>query len=199
MAAGPLLFMPVQGGPVDTVADWLGQVGPVMRDFTQRSLRQWKAPGQRSFAVLRHPAARARAAFRSRVLSGERPDVWQAMVRDLKIPLPPPGTALSAADEEAAFLGFLRFVRMNLAGQMPQKVDPAWASQLAVIQGFSTWQPPDVLLREDRLAAGLTWLCHEAGIACPAPPAAAPPLPESPEVTALVHEIYARDIAAFGF
>jgi LPS sulfotransferase NodH len=199
MAAGPLLFMPVQGGPVEAVATWLGHVGPIARDFTQRTLRDWRAPGQRSFTVLRHPAARARAAFRARVLSGARPDVWQAMVRDLKIALPPPGVTLTPDEEETALLGFLRFLRMNLVGQMPQKIDPAWASQAAVVQGFSTWQMPDAVLREDRMAAGLAWLCAETGIACPPCPVPPPPQNDSPAVMAAVREVYARDFAVFGF
>ncbi len=199
MTAGPLLYMPVQGGPVDAVAAWLAAVGPVRRDLTQKTLKQWKAPGRRSFTVLRDPALRARAAFRARVLSGDRADVWQAMVRDLKIALPPPGTRLSQGEEDAAFLGFLRFVRLNLAGQMPQKVDPAWATQSAVLQGFSAWQPPDVVLREDRLAAGLAWVCAETGTTAPAFAARTPEAPLSPDAAALVREVYARDYAAFGF
>lgn len=199
MAAGPLLHMPVQGGPVEEIAAWLAGIGPVIRGFTRRTHRAWAAPGQRAFTVLRHPSARARAAFRLRVLSGERPDVRKAMVRDLKIALPPPGTPLAPGEEEAAFLGFLRYVRMNLVGQMPQRIDPAWATQASVIQGFSAWQAPDAVLREDRLAEGLAWLCAETGIACPQGPAPATPQDDSPEVTAAVREVYARDFAAFGY
>jgi LPS sulfotransferase NodH len=65
LAGGPILYLPVRGGPEAQVAGWLAGLGPVVRDLSQKSLRQWLRahPRHRSLTVLRHPVARAHAAF----------------------------------------------------------------------------------------------------------------------------------------
>jgi hypothetical protein len=217
LAAGgaPLLYLPVRGGPEAEVAGWLsglsaGGARPgLLRAFSQKSLRQWmrESPGFRSFTVLRDPLARAHRAFCDRILTGACAEVRQLLQRAYKIELPPvddPGRGGLAA-HRAAFLGFLGFLRGNLAGQTGARVDPAWATQWAVLQGFSALALPDHILREDRLAEGLAFLATETGCT------AAPPLPapaagpfaldavRTPEIAAAAREAYARDYLAFGF
>ena len=75
-AKTPLLYMPIRSGPEAAVLDWLRALDGVeddalLRDFSQKSLRQWKRarPGHRSFTVLRHPLARAHDAFCNRILT----------------------------------------------------------------------------------------------------------------------------------
>jgi hypothetical protein len=135
-AAGPLLYMPVKGGPDTPVRAWLGDVTD---DFTQKTLRQWmrENPGHRSFTVVRDPLLRAHVAFQTRVLSGARADVWQALVKAHKVKLPAPGTDFASdAAYHDALLGFLRYVKLNLSGQTGQRVDAHWASQATVLQGL---------------------------------------------------------------
>ncbi len=204
LAAGGLLYMPIKGGPEDAVGTWLAALGPVTRDFTQKMLKQWKraTPGHRSFTVLRDPLARADAAFRTRVLSGARPDVWQALVTAHGVSLPDPGTTFAGeADYHAALMGFLRFVKTNLAGQTGQKVDAHWASQAAVLQGFAQFQGPDLVLREGRMAQGLAYLAAEVGQDCPAVDTPPPPsaIHAIPDLQAAARDAYARDYLAFGF
>lgn len=209
LAAGGVIYMPVQGGPVAQVSHWLRRLGPATGDFAQNSLRQWKRahPGHRSFTVLRHPLARAHAAFCDRILTGALPEVRGTFARTMGVDLPPPARAdaMAPQDHRAAFLAFLRFAKMNLSGQTAVRVDAAIATQAAVIQGFAQFQGPDLVLREDRLAEGLAFLAAETGQPCPAlpPPAELRPVPlaaiADAELEDAARDAYARDFTAFGF
>ncbi|PTE16463.1 nodulation protein NodH [Pseudogemmobacter blasticus] len=210
VAASGLLFMPVRSGPSAAVRDWLEKLHPgeVIEEFTQKSLRQWKRANcpHRSFTVLRHPLLRAHAAFREMIVSGRLADQRASLIRLQKADLPPPGLPFADADQHRqAFLAFLRFARLSVAGQTGPRVDPHWASQTAVLQGFAGFQPPDVILREDRLADGLAYLAAELGLTAPSAPRA-----DSAAETALseiwdasleeaAEEAYARDYLGFGF
>ena len=200
-----LLYMPMRGGPEDVVADWLASCGSVSGDFTQKSLRQWKRgrPGHRSFTVLRHPVARAYAAFAGRVLSGDMAELRGVLARNYKVDLPQVGADFADTDaHRAAFLGFLRFVKLNLGGQTGFRVDAHWASQTAVLQGFAQFQGPDHVLREDRLAEGLAYLAAEVGVDCPAVhPTDMPALAAiyNADVEAAARDAYPRDYMGFGF
>ena len=203
-----LLYMPVPGGPVAQVTDWLRSFGGVDGDFTQKTLRQWKKArvGHRSFTVLRHPVARAHDVFCALILSGQSGQIRDQMERLHKLPLPPVGHDYpDAASHRAGFLGFLGWVKLTLSGQTSARVDAHWASQAAVLQGFASFQGPDLVLREDRLAAGLAFLAAEVGQTAPPVPAAAhsgfSPLSliHDPEVEAAARDTYGRDYAAFGF
>jgi hypothetical protein len=204
----PLLFLPVKGGPVAQVMAWLSGFGGLERDFTQKSLRQWKRsfPGHRSFAVVRHPLVRAHAVFNAQVLGSTQQDFRNMLTRQHGVNLPKQGAHY--VDLQAyrdGFLAFLRFAKKNLGGQTAVKVDPHWASQSAVLQGFAQAQAPDVVLREDRLAQGLAWLCAEVG----ANSAALPPLDEpapvpltaiwDEELEVACRDAYGRDYIAFGY
>lgn len=202
----PLLFMPVRGGPSEAVGAWLAGFGGLDRDFVQKSLRQWKRgnPGHRSFTVLRHPLARAHVCFQQQILSGAMPEVRSLLARVHKIDMPKPGQPYTdTAAHRDGFLAFLRFLKRNLGGQTAVRVGAHWASQTAVVQGFAQFQGPDAVLREDRLAEGLAWLCAEVGTpARPAPAAEADALLAriaDDEVQAAARDAYARDYMGFGF
>ncbi|MDP2083324.1 MAG: nodulation protein NodH [Pseudotabrizicola sp.] len=203
-----LLYMPVRGGPVAQVAEWLKGFGEVEGDFAQKTLRQWKKsrPGHRSFTVLRHPVARAHDAFCTQILSGSFAQIREQMVKIHKFDLPPSGTDYAdTAGHRAGFISFLKWVRLNLSGQTSARVDAHWASQVAVLQGFATFQGPDLVLREDRLAEGLAFLAAEVGQEAPDLPTAPvhgfKPLADiyDAEVETAMREAYARDYVAFGF
>ena len=203
-AAG-LLYMPMRGGSDAMVAAWLAKCGGLSGDFNQKSLRQWKRgrPGHRSFTLLRHPVLRSHTAFVDRVLSGDMPELRGMLARNYKVNLPDIGADFADTDaHRAAFLGFLRFVKLNLGGQTGFRVDAHWASQTAVLQGFAQFQGPDHVLREDRLAEGLAYLAAEVGVACPAvQPSDMPALAAiyDADVEAAARDAYARDYMGFGF
>ncbi len=200
-----LLYMPMQGGADGVIAKWLAGLGAVSGDFNQKSLRQWRRarPGHRSFTVLRHPLLRAYSAFSDRVLTGDMPELRGLLSRNYSVDLPKVGADFAnPAAQRTAFLQFLRFVTQNLAGQTGFRVDAHWATQMAVLQGFSQVQSPDHVLREDHLADGLALIAAEVGTACPPLPAPA----ESglaaiydADLEAAAHEAYGRDYIGFGF
>ncbi|MDP4031571.1 MAG: sulfotransferase family 2 domain-containing protein [Pseudorhodobacter sp.] len=209
VAAAGLLYMPLRGGPEAVVMQWLSALGngALTGNFVQKSLRQWKRRHNphRSFTVLRHPVARAHAAFCSQILGGALPELRNLLVKTYKIALPAPGQSQSAGAHRAAFLEFLRFLKRNLAGQTGLRVDAHWATQTAALQGFAQFQGPDVVLREDRLAEGLAWLAAELGLKAPPLFAEAENTPHplatiyDAEIEAAVHDAYQRDYMGFGF
>jgi LPS sulfotransferase NodH len=209
VAAGGALFMPLKTGGEGRIEGWLGGLGPLTRDFTQKTLKQWRAAqgAARSFAVLRHPLLRAHATCFGQVLPGHLPEFRTGMDRTLSLGLPPPHklARLSRDERQAIFLGFLRFARLNLSGQTALRVPAPVATQSALLQGFAQFQGPDLALREDRLAEGLAFLAAEIGAPCPALPP--DPGPEARALAALVtpdieeacREAYGRDYQGLGF
>ena len=203
----PLLFLPVRSGPEAAVRDWLTSLGGVIDGFDHKSLRQWKRahPGHRSFTVIRHPLLRAHVAFREKIVSGQLAEQRRILIRAYKADLPDPGQPFAdAAAERAAFLVFLHYARLATLGQTGQRVDPNWASQTAILQGFAGFHPLDLVIREDCLTEGLDYLSREVGIA-------PPPAPVSDTAVAALSAIhdasledaaeaaYPRDYAGFGF
>ncbi|MEI4485476.1 sulfotransferase family 2 domain-containing protein [Frigidibacter sp. MR17.14] len=206
----PLLYMPIKGGPVRAVSDWLAGFGGLQGGFTQKTLRQWQKehPGHRSFTVLSHPVARAHAAFCEHVLTGDYAEIREQLIRHYKLPLPPvAGVGEMTLDEHrAAFLAFVRFLKANLAGQTAIRIDGTWASQTAVLQGQAQFCFPDLVARDETLAQDLAMIAERVGL--PAAPRfrATPPerpfaLAEvvTPEIEAAVAEAYQRDYQGFGF
>ena len=81
-------------------------------------------------------------------------------------------------------------------------MDAHWASQTAILQGFAQFQGPDHVLREDRLAVGLSHLAAEVGVTCPSAPAIAMPALAAiydADLEAAARDAYARDYMGFGF
>lgn len=201
--AVPLLFMPVRGGPEARVAEWLESFGGLERGFVQKSLRQWKRnhPGHRTFTVLRHPVDRAWAAFQDARGAGLGQEQRNVISRVHGVAFPKQGYG-SVEDERAAFVAFLRFLKRNIAGQTGFKTASGWATQTAVLQGFAQFNGPDAVLREDRLAEGLGWLCAELGVTMPplrgAEASGLDALMDD-EVEEVARDTYQRDYMGFGF
>ncbi len=206
-AGAPLLFFPVRSAPETPIRDWLTSLGGLIEGFEQKTLRQWKRenPGHRAFTVVRHPLLRAHVAFREKIVSGKLADHRRVLIRAYKAVLPDPGEDFPDPEaEHAAFLVFLHYARLATSGQSGQRVDPNWASQTAILQGFAGFQPLDLIVREDRLPESLAYLAAEVGLASCAPPpadlaAAALSAIWSRELEAAAAEAYARDYQGLGF
>ncbi|MBE0413074.1 sulfotransferase family 2 domain-containing protein [Yoonia sp.] len=213
-----LLYMPLRSGPDDAICDWLARLDNVpesalLRNFAQKSLRDWMGmhPGFRSFAVLRHPVARAHAVFCDRILSdgpNGLPELRATLRKVFQVPVPADATdALDdAAVHKVAFLGFLRFLHHNLSGQTSVRIDPSWASQCMLLQGMAQFAVPDIIAREDRLEADLQILAKQVGLTH-FPDLAPARHPQQDmldaiydqQVESAVRDAYARDYLAFGF
>ena len=212
-AQSPLLYLPLGAGPEAAIRDWLARLdgghAPV-EGFTYAALRTWKEsrPGHRSFAVLRHPLARAHAAFCNGIIATgpqSLPGLRDTLCRRFGLVLPTPDDEGHAA-HKAAFRTFLVFLKAHLSGQTNLGMGPSLASQLAHLQGITQFAPPDMILREETLAEDLTLLMWQIGrddgpeIALPTDPHAAQLAQiADEELESLARDAYQRDFAAFGF
>ncbi|MFN3208153.1 MAG: sulfotransferase family 2 domain-containing protein [Roseovarius sp.] len=217
-AQAALLYMPVRSGPEAEICDWLASLDGVAAEelptkLNQKGLRQWKRrnPGHRSFTVLRHPVARAHAAFCNKILQtgeGSFADIRKTLRNFHKLPLPGqmPDAGYDREAHRLAFATFLEFLKANLAGQTNIRVDAHWATQTSVLQGMAQFSLPDVVLREDELGEALPRLAASVGY--DGAGGMAGPAPEAPfsiddiyddEIEALVSDIYQRDYMMFGF
>lgn len=211
--AARLLFLPVASGPQAAVVDWLAALAPLRQGFDGKGLRDWRRahPGHRSFTVVRHPLLRAYVAFRDQILTGQLADHRRSLIVGYKAKLPEPGAPFAdPRDERAAFRIFLHYCRLATSGQAGRRVDPNWASQTAILQGFAALHPVDLVLREDRLAEGLAYLAAEVGLTAPPLPSAAPDSQTAiaaaalarihdPVLDAAAEAAFARDFQGFGF
>jgi hypothetical protein len=205
----PLLFMPIKSGPEQAIKKWLRGFGPLVPGFDRKSLRQWKdakAGQQRGFTVIRHPLARAHAAYDDFLRKEWMPELRPYLKRVHKFALPPKGQVFDNAEEyRAGLVVFLELTKHILAGRTELKLPVQFATQSAILQGFSQVQAPDMVIRETRLTAGLQHLTSELGIACPDlpddPDAALFPLADlyAPDLEAAARETYWRDFNGFGF
>lgn len=214
----PLLFMPIAGGPQQEVRRWLAALDGEKQNalgmkMTQKDLRQWKRKnaGHRSFAVLRHPVLRAHEVFCHRILNSDKGSYLQlrrTLVKRYKMPLPEEGQegTIDLGAHRAAFMAFLTFLKGNLAGQTAVRVDPAWATQTEVVQGFGEFTLPDIILREETLAQDLNRLAGDVGYKDapriePAGFHGVHALEDfyDDEVEALGADVYQRDYMMFGF
>ena len=211
----PLLYMPVRSGPEMQVTDWmraLNSGADLITKFNQKTLRHWMQnnPGHQRFTVLRHPLARAHAAFCDTILStgpGSFTMIRNQLTRFHGIDLPQdehdPGYDDRA--HAAAFEGFLRFLRANLNGQTSIRVDAHWASQVACLQGMSDFCLPDQVIREADIETALPAIADSLGAQRHPPPApghvndARLARIYSPMLEKLCREAYPRDYMMFGF
>jgi len=212
----PLLFMPIKGGPSDTICNWLATLGDdrgLIEKFSQKTLRQWKrnAKGHRTFTVVRHPLERAHHVFCRYILSDEEgafPKVRRTLRKRYKIPLPetPYDLAYDLNEHRNAFLGFLEWLQKNLAEQSSVRVDTAWASQSQIIKGFGNFALPDRIIREADLAEELGELSLSVGSGSHAAPEQAVlggqyQLADiyDNELEKAANSAYSRDYMVFGF
>ncbi|MEP1201812.1 nodulation protein NodH [Tateyamaria sp.] len=214
----PLVYLPIRGGGQDPVVAWLKALDrahgskPVTKQ-TQNDLREWMRahPGHRSFSVLRHPLTRAHAVFCHRILNtgqGGYGGIRTTLTKRYKMSLPidPADPGFGKVEHRAAFAQFLAFLKPNLAGQTAIRVDPDWASQAKIIEGFAEFVLPDRLIRQEALDAELLQLAETVGVK-DVPPLSPPSafgdvtLADiyDAEIEELARAAYARDYLLFGF
>jgi LPS sulfotransferase NodH len=206
----PLIFMPIAGAPWRQISDWMQSYGGLTSAFERKSLRLWKEarPNHRSFTVLRHPLARAHTMFCAFLNNNLQPELRPYLAKFHGLKLPAQGTPFASdAEFRTAFLEFLKFLKRNLTGQTGLKVVVQFASQTAVIQGFSALYPPDFILRESDIAAGLAQIVQGFGAAFNPVANVNDTAPEYPTLSAIydaeleqaARAAYDKDYMGFGF
>ena len=214
----PLLYLPIKGGPERQVEAWLASLddvarGELRRKMNQKELRGWMRdhPGHRRFTVLPHPLDRAHHAFCAKILSsgpGHFGQLRRSLRKNFGLPIPEemPDAGYGVDDHRKAFSVFLDFVKANLAGQTALRVDAFWCTQAQILQGFSEFALPDVVVRAQDAAAELPALAAKVGYA-------EKPLPDVPAsdapfqladiyddaLEAQIADVYHRDYVMFGF
>ena len=213
----PLLFLPIRGGPVEPILDWMAALDGTERDalisgMNQKALKQWKRDheGLRSFAVLRHPVERAHASFCQYILStdkGSYSEIRRRLRKKYALPIPEGAVGADYGPDQhrIAFVEFLEFLRGNLAGQTAIRVDSAWATQTEVLKGMAEVSVPDRLIREEELSAGLSQLARSVGVNPSGIETTLPPPPQALEkiyddqIETATRRVYQRDYLNFGF
>lgn len=206
--AAPLLFLPVKGALEVPLRKWMNRLGPADTGMDRQTLRRWREarPGHRSFTVIRHPLARAHALWSDLLARDWMPELRPYLKRVHKYQLPPKGQGIDdPAEFRAGLLVFLELVKHVLNGRTELRVLPQLATQGAILQGFTSVQGPDIVIRDDRLAAGLGWLAAEIGQDLPPPPDLTDDGPLSlkalygTDLEEAARAAYGRDYTAFGF
>ncbi len=172
-AHSSLVFMPMSGGPKESILNWMAALDKAsladLKDgLNQKQLRDWKKnnPNFRSFTVLRHPVARAYSIFCQALLSvedGAQGQLRKVVKQQFGAQLSGNKKGLNAADLRTDFLCFLNFLKANLSGQTSMPVSPLWASQTQTLAGFADVASPDYILREDELDQDLAYMCLKLG------------------------------------
>ncbi len=176
----PLLYMPVKCAGDRSVEDWMAaldgsSVEALVGGFTQRKLRGWKRQTgtHLSFTVVAHPLERAHRAFCRFILptgDGAFTGIRAVLRRSYGVALPddPADAGYDLNAHSTAFLAFLRFLKGNLNGQTAVRIDGAWASQTAILQGMSVFGSPDRVLRWESADDGLSEIARALGFESPA-------------------------------
>ncbi len=217
-AQTPLMYLPVRGGPQDQVTRWLAMLDrcaphDLQTRRNQKQVRRWMKthPGHRKFTVLRHPLARAHAVFCAKILDagpGSYTTIRNTLRNRFNLPIPGQLRAHNYSLEQhyAAFSAFLEFLKLNLSGQTPIRVDGLWGSQAQALDGIAEFTLPDLILREDEMASSLPELARRFGHDDPpAPDLPGPDAPyaldqiHDPRLEALAADVYQRDYVQFGF
>ncbi|NVO55957.1 nodulation protein NodH [Rhodobacteraceae bacterium B1Z28] len=213
-----LMYLPVRGGLESVISQWLADldgtdIDGLITDRNRKQVYSWLQthPGHRKFTVLRHPLDRAHTAFCTRILN-KGPGSYQVIRNTLRnrFKLPIPGQIrdnnYSKDQHYEAFSAFLTFVRHNLDGQTPIRVDGTWCSQSQVLEGMSGFAMPDLILREEELGTALPELARKMGRANPPDPGVC--AQDTPftlaqiydaQLETLAAEAYQRDYMQFGF
>lgn len=208
-----LLYMPIASGPETSIATWLNTVDPdeLITGFSQKTLRQWKRKhkAHRSFTVIRHPLERAHAAFCTKILAtgdGSFPHIKSQLEDQYKLGLGAEDKPLTLDQHKSGFIGFLKFIKANLNGQTAIRVDPNWASQFAIIQGFGEFCLPDMILREEELAVFLPAIATQTGSKIIPDYSDHEPTPQikladiyDDDLDSIAQDAYQRDYVMFGF
>ena len=204
-------------------AELMASLSPLGTPQNRKALTDWLQthPDHVCFTAVRHPVARAYDAFMKRIYTADPvagfPRIRTHAETHFGMHLPAgdgqDADALAAAGYDAdrhraAFGAFLDFLRANIAGRTPMRVDTSWAPQHEFVDGFSSAVTLSMVLREQDLVAGAAYLRKRFGLGdlrngvLKAREEHTPfTLAQiwSPQIEAQCRTIYARDYMLFGF
>jgi LPS sulfotransferase NodH len=202
-----LMFLPVESVATREVDEWLVTLNggaPVSCALSQRELKTWMRdrPGHRAFAVVDHPLSRSFDVFRQTIL-GEGAEIDSRIVALLQRDFGLPENLQEIRDDmsllKQGMLAYLQFLRGTLDGQTGVRVQPRWASQIALLAGYAKLRTPDVVFRKSDLSAQMRAFLPDC--APPDQPAPDGRLTQiyDPALEKAARAAYRRDYAFLGF
>ncbi len=218
----PLVLAPLNRGLEGGISDWMNAIGPpsagntggnVTTGLGRRDFARWRGTHGKAimFACLSHPMRRAFSAFQRHILSDgpERfPVIRRQLVQRYGLVLPTVGEA-TVPETRQAFHQFLLFLERNLSGNTSIRTDQSWASQAALIDGYSRLMPISLIARSEKWHQAATYLAEFLGVDRPHQHAPRGQVETdldtalaafvSPETEALLRQAYATDYARYGW
>mgnify|MGYP000495243686 CR=1 FL=1 len=209
--------------PKNGFAQAVGDGDILHTGHNQRTLFEWMEsnPDIATLTAVRHPLVRAYDAFITKIFptgEGTYGVIREQLVNYFGVGLPELGTMEGATrksldtegynvgQHRAAFHGFLRFLKDNLAGQTSIRKDGLWDSQMTFLTGFNAAVPISVIVKEGQMDAGFRYI--ESVLDLPVPAIGAPiradhmfTLDEiyTRQTENLARKAYAMDYGRFGF
>jgi hypothetical protein len=165
----PLLFQPIGHYGKSALTDWMKahlnrDRGALLSELKQKQIFNWlgENPTRIVFSMLSHPVERLHHAFNIHIFqAGERGFPWirRILIEQYNIKIPDAALCetlnkgaldsigYDAEDYRQAVKKFAKFLNGNLKGQTRARIDHSWASQTAILDGYTKVVHPDYLLR----------------------------------------------------
>ncbi len=224
----PFLFLPIGGVGRVELENWMrshlvDKKGSILAGMKQKQVYEWLKQHQPRIAIsyLAHPVERVHLAFNQHIFqTGEKGFPWirKILVEQYNVKLPDQGLcetinkgALDSIGYDVenyrqAIKKFTKFLNGNLKGQTRARIDQSWASQTAILDGYTKIVHPDHLLRANTYESAIRTIEDQLGLSHIsvgeiAQEDAAFELAEiyDEELEQLVRKAYVRDYMGFGF
>ena len=221
----PLLFQPIGTYGQYVIENWMSSHcdGQLSSGLKQKEIFEWlrSHPSRVSLAMLAHPVVRAHDAFNKHIFqSGDSGFPWirKILIEQYNVKLPDAvlcetlnrgaldSIGYDVEDYRQAFKKFSKFLNGNLKGQTRARIDHSWASQTAILDGYTKAVHPDYLLRDNTYKNALQLIEDQLGL--PNITVGDIDLDEAAfsieqvydeEVEELIAKAYSRDYMNFGF
>ena len=204
-------------------ADMMADTPPFCAPKNRKALTDWLQthPGNVCFTSVRHPVARAYDVFMAKFFGSNDEDIFPRIrahaQKHYGMYLPETGSTDRSALELAgygverhreSFSAFLDFLRANLAGRTPMRVDALWAPQHEFVEGFASAVTLSLILREEDLISGAAYLKKRFGLGDVRNAVLRDSGPENlfslreiwtPQIESQCRAAYGRDYLQFGF
>lgn len=224
----PLLFQPIGNFGRSVIEDWMkshldANGGTLLSGLKQKEVFNWMDENQSrvSFTLLAHPVERVYLAFNKHIFqTGESGFPWirKVLIEQYNVKMPDAGLCetlnkgaldsigYDAEDYRQALKKFAKFLNGNLKGQTRARIDHSWASQSAILGGYTKVIHPDYLMRHHTYERITSVIEDQLGlehipVAEILPDDAAFQLSQiyDEELEQLVMKAYSRDYMNFGF
>lgn len=165
----PLLFLPIGNYGKSTIEHWMkshleATDGNLLSGLKQKQVFNWLENNQArvAFSMLAHPVERVAHAFNKHIFqTGDDSFPWirKILIDQYNVKIPDAelcetinkgaldSIGYDVEDYRQALKKFAKFLNGNLKGQTRARIDHSWASQSAILDGYTKIVHPDYLMR----------------------------------------------------